>query len=266
MRLTTRCPAKVNLFLAVGSRDGRGYHPVRTVFQAVDLADELTVEFGDGPLRIEIEGADLPAENTLTQALRLSREIFTRLPSWVRLVKRIPSEAGLGGGSSDAAGLLRILNSVQPASAPELASVAAAIGVDVPFFLVGGRARGEGYGEQVIPLPDPAPQWFVIAKPEVGCSTPEMYAKLDAAPREWRVWPDSDALYNDFERVAPPECLELIARLVDLGARDAGLSGSGSAVFGRFDSRGRAEAAAAVLTGAAWVVATLTRGESLRID
>lgn len=267
MRLTTRCPAKVNLFLAVSARDGRGYHPVRTILQAVDLADELTVEFGDGPLRIEIEGADLPAENTLTQALRLSREVFTRRPSWIRLVKRIPSEAGLGGGSSDAAGLLRIWHSVQPASAPELASVAATIGVDVPFFLIGGRARGEGYGEQVIPLPDADPEWLLIAKPKVGCSTPEMYARLDGMPRDWRDWPDSDDLYNDFERVAPLECRELISRLVAQGARDAGLSGSGSAVFGRFDSRDRAEAAAAGLTGVAtWVVSTLTRAESLRID
>lgn len=265
MRLTALCPAKVNLFLAVGPPDERKYHPVRTILQAVGLADELTVEFGDGPLRVEIVGADLPAENTLTQALRLSREVFTSRPRLVRLVKRIPSEAGLGGGSSDAAALLRVLNSVQPASGPELASLAKLIGVDVPFFLVGGRARGEGYGDEVIPLPDAEPEWLLIAKPEIGCSTPGMYARLDRFPRDWRNWPDSDILYNDFERVAPPECLELISRLVALGARDAGLSGSGSAVFGRFASRDRAESAQSLM-GSGWVTRTLSRGESLRID
>jgi 4-diphosphocytidyl-2-C-methyl-D-erythritol kinase len=261
----------VNLFLAVGPPDRRGYHPLRTVFQAVDLCDLLHVEFAgaSGERLIETDGAELPDENTVTKVLRLSREIFARQPSRIRLTKRIPMESGLGGGSSDAAGLLRALNHPGGVPLEELEPVAAAVGADVPFFLTGGRARGEGYGERITPLPDQPVEWYAIAKPPIGCPTAEMYSKLDAKPREWRDWPKEDELYNDFERVAPCECLDLIERLLVLGARDAALSGSGSAVFGRFRTREGAESARAALLGRetqVWVARTLSRAESLRID
>src|SRR5579862_6870058 len=243
MILRVYCPAKINLFLAVGPRDARGYHPLRTVFQAVGLYDILDVTFNDGPTKIEIAGAELPADNTLAKTLRLSQELFAITPSLVRLEKHIPMQSGLGGGSSDAAGLLRALNRIRPVPLQELEAVASAVGADVPFFLTGGRARGERYGDQISSLPDAPEEWLVIAKPPIGCSTPEMYAKLDEEPRAWRDWPEGDELYNDFERVAPCECLDLIERLQSLGARDAALSGSGAAAFGRFVSRERAESA-----------------------
>lgn len=267
LKYTLRCPAKVNLFLAVGPPDRRGYHPLRTIFQAIDLCDELEVEFGGGDTQIEVVGAELPEDNTLTKTLRLSREIFKEQPSRIRLTKNIPMQSGLGGGSSDAAGLLRALNHDGKVPLNELEPVAAAVGADVPFFLHGGRARGEGYGDRITPLPDGPEEWYVIAKPPIGCSTPEMYAALDAKAREWRDWPAGDDLYNDFERVAPCECLDLIERLQVLGARDAALSGSGSAVFGRFSSVEAATIARESLDlnrYEAWVAKGLGRVESLR--
>lgn len=266
MKLGVLCPAKINLFLAVGPPDATGYHPVRTVMQAISLYDDLEVEFGGQGF--EVVGAGLPEDNSVSKALRLSREVLALPPVGIRLVKQIPIEAGLGGGSSDAAGLLRALTRYQSrVSVTELSSIATAIGVDTPFFLVGGRARAEHYGEQVIPLPDAPVEWYVVAKPEAGCASGAMYAALDGQERDWREWPETDSLYNDFERVAPAECRDLIERLRGLGARDAGLTGSGSAVFGRFDSEARAESAANSMADVRhWIARSLTRSESLRVE
>lgn len=264
------CPAKVNLFLAVGPPDRRGYHPLRTIFQAVGLYDVLDVSFEGTGFELKVLGADLPENNTLTKTLRLSEEIFALAPTKVSLQKNIPMQAGLGGGSSDAAGLLRAMHRSRPVSAPEMNSIASAVGADVPFFLVGGRARGERYGDRLTPLEEGPEEWMVIVKPEVGCSTPEMFRRLDEKPREWRDWPEGDELYNDFERVAPCECLDLIERLQIYGARDAALSGSGSAVFGRFTSKDEAASAAEGMRSEGarhlWVAKTLSRAESLKID
>jgi 4-diphosphocytidyl-2-C-methyl-D-erythritol kinase len=267
MKLRVYCPAKLNLFLAVGQPDARRYHPVRTIMQAISLYDILDVDFeGGAATAIEIVGAEVAANNTVTKALRLGQEVFAISPSRVRLEKHIPMESGLGGGSSDAAGILRALSHVRAAPKAELEGLAAAIGVDVPFFLTGGRARGEGYGEQITSMPNPPEEWYLLVKPAVGCPTAEMFAKLDEKPRAWLDWPNEDALYNDFERVAPSECLDLIERLISLGARDAGLSGSGSAVFGRFANAAEAQAAQAAIEESSWVVKGLTRTDSLRID
>lgn len=266
MKLRVYCPAKVNLFLAVGPPDVRGYHPLRTIFQAVGLYDILDVTFADGAPKLEIVGADLPEQNTVSKALRLSREIFALNPSHIRLQKHIPMQSGLGGGSSDAAGLLRALNHIRKVGLEEIEGVASVIGADVPFFLTGGRATGERYGDRITALPDAPEEWYVIAKPEIGCSTVEMYAHLDEKPRVWRDWPIEDTLYNDFERVAPRKCLDLIDELLKTGAKAAALSGSGSSVFGRFATQAQAEEAKAGMSVQAWVAKGLTRAESLRIE
>jgi 4-diphosphocytidyl-2-C-methyl-D-erythritol kinase len=150
----------------------------------------------------------------------------------------------------------------------ELKGIAEAIGMDVPFFLVGGRAKAEGYGQIISPLPDMEPEWYVVARPTVGCSTPEAYRQLDERSYSWREFPEADELYNDFERVAPCECLDLIKILQRNGAKDAALSGSGSAVFGRFATQGAAEIARSAMKSEGelrtWVVKTLTRSESLK--
>jgi 4-diphosphocytidyl-2-C-methyl-D-erythritol kinase len=271
MTFTVPCPAKVNLFLTVGPPDRRGYHPLRTVFQAIDLCDTLTLSVSEGEPSVVFEGAEVPAENTVTKALRLLAEIAPLPPLRIEVTKRIPMESGLGGGSSDAAGLMRAAQHLLGAKLPkaELEGVALAVGADVPFFLVGGRAKAEGYGERLSPLPDTPREWLVVLRPEVGCPTGDMYRKLDEKEREWRDFDDRGFLYNDFERVAPCECLDWIERLRIHGAQDAALSGSGSAVFGRFPDRTTAQIALDSLRGEgaphAWIARTLTRAESLAV-
>ncbi len=266
------CPAKVNLFLAVGPKDSRNYHPLRTIFQAIDLCDVVTIEKGEGKHRVVFDDPSIPADNTVTRALRLLNEVISLPPLLVTIEKHIPAESGLGGGSSDAAGVLRAAQKIAGVSIPlpELSGIAQAIGMDVPFFLTGGRAKAEGYGHIVTAQPDAPTEWIVVARPAVGTSTPEAYRQLDDKTYEWRDFPSGDELYNDFERVAPCESLDLIEALQTLGAKDAGLSGSGSAVFGRFDSEESAKKCVAQITekGAqrAWVARSLTRSESLRMS
>lgn len=273
MILRALCPAKVNPFLAVGPVDSRGYHPLRTIFQAISLFDEVTVETcSEADAAITSDWPDLPERNTLRKTLEFASEYAQLPPLRIHLTKRIPSEAGLGGGSSDAAGLLRLLPKLSLGRlSPELlADIALAVGADVPFFLVGGRARAEGYGEKLTPLPDLAErQWLVVLKPNVGCATGEAYARLDERPYPWRDFPEGDELYNDFERVMPCDCDDWQERLLTHGARDVLLAGSGSSIFGRFEGESPAEQAAERLRAEGarhvWVCHTLTRSESLAI-
>ena len=247
--MTLPCRAKINTFLAVGPSDARGWHPLRTVFQEIDLADTLTFESA-GRDDVTFSVAGIPARNTVTEALRLLREHVPIPPLRIHVEKRIPAESGLGGGSADAAALLRHYGR----GLPSLAEIALPVGADVPFFLVGGRARAEGYGERLTPLPDLPPRHLVLARPAEGCPTGEMFRGLDARPREFRDFPAGDVLHNDFERVAPCASLDLIERLLVHGADDAGLSGSGSVVFGRFGSEtSAARAAEAMRREAPWV-------------
>lgn len=267
MRTRILCPAKLNLSLIVERPDATGYHPIRTVFQAIQLFDELILDSQATATTIEVEGMALPPENTLTKTLRLVGEALLVPPLKITLKKQIPAESGLGGGSSDAAGLLRGLDPCLAAPIPEQLKfeIAVAVGADVPFFLVGGRALGEGYGERLTPLLDPPETWFALARPGVGVSTAQAYAALDALdyPRAT----DAPLGVNDFERVAPCESTDLIERLQALGASRVMLSGSGSAVFGEFESEGQAALAAGVLAreGAVWtaVAASLTRRTNL---
>lgn len=267
MKLVVRCPAKINTYLQVGAKDRRGYHPLRTEFQAIDLCDVLTVDTGGTP-GITCNWADLPADNTLTKTLRLIGEIANFPPLAIHLEKTIPSKAGMGGGSNNAAGLIRAIDRIVQGKIPEaeLRAVAVAVGADVPFFLVGGRALGLGYGERLTPLEDLPTQHLVVAMPSgVSCSTPEMFGRLDAMDRITDL-SETDEPRNDFELVAPAACLELITRLRGLGARRAGLTGSGAAVFGFFPSEAEAGVVRAAIGVPSWVTRTLGRSESHRID
>jgi len=142
----------------------------------------------------------------------------------------------------------------------DLHEIAMAVGADVPFFLVGGRAKGEGHGEKLTPLPDELKRWLVLAQPEVTCLTAEMYQHLDSLdpfdfaefPKELKV---DGIAYNDFQRVAPRPCLDLMTQMSALESDQFGMTGSGSAVFGYFASKERAEAAKRTLThaGLPWV-------------
>jgi 4-diphosphocytidyl-2-C-methyl-D-erythritol kinase len=272
MMIRVPCPAKVNLFLSVGPRDERNYHPIRTLFQAIGLFDYLDIETNADADRISCNWPELPSENTLTKTLRLFREMVPTPPLRIHLEKNIPALTGLGGGSSDAAGLLRGLSFLaEPAPNREfLRDVAAAVGKDVPFFLVGGKARGEGYGECLVPLPDPDPAWFVIVRPQVDCSTAEAYAKLDSVKRPFLDFDERSGLYNDFERVAPSKSLEYVDVLQAYGAMGAMLCGSGSGVFGVFEEETSAKQAIYRLSQDSrirtWLASSLTREESLKVE
>jgi 4-diphosphocytidyl-2-C-methyl-D-erythritol kinase len=238
LSLIIQCPAKINLFLSVGKKDHRGYHPLRTIFQAISLYDELQIERAS-ELSFTCDDQNVPEDNTVIRAARLMMEVADFPPVAVKLIKRIPSEAGLGGGSSDAAGIIRAAKALMSAKLPEYEkkAIAKSIGADVPFFLLGGRACAEGYGEKLTSMPSPNPiEWYVVAQPEDRCNTKAAYDQLDSSEYEWKQFPTEDILYNDFERVAPCGSLDLIERLQVYGARDAGLTGSGSAVFGRFST------------------------------
>jgi 4-diphosphocytidyl-2-C-methyl-D-erythritol kinase len=266
------CPAKINTFLAVGAKDAASYHPIRTIFQTISLCDRLTVTPSD-ETRVTSNWDALPAENTVAKALRLLAEFGDVPPLSVHIEKSIPTESGLGGGSSDAAGVLRAINQLasHPFRRDVLCEVAAAVGADVPFFLVGGRAKGEGYGEQITPLEDVPTKWLVIAKPDVSCSTKAAYTALDERDFPFREFPnDLDELYNDFERVMPCECDDWSEHLMLLGAAKAQLTGSGSAMFGAFADESAAQHAKQDLDQRpgirSWVARTLSRAESLSIE
>lgn len=267
------CPAKVNLFLSVGPPDESGYHPVETILQTVGIFDTLHASPSpSGQHIVEFSDPQIPEQNTVTRALDLLQGSGIHMPPLrVVIQKRIPQKSGLGGGSSNAAAILRIAKDLAQTDLPQtkLDELAAKVGVDVPFFLHGGQARGTRYGEVVQDLPDPEPFMLVIAKPEIGSDTTATYAKLDALNLQLRSPADeSDFGHNDFERVAPCESLELIERLLALGASKAALTGSGSAVYGIFDQRdSEADAAAAKLReeGLEFAVAvpTVPRKDSL---
>ena len=211
----------------------------------------------------QVEGAELGEDNTVTRALRRVREIAVLPDLGLKLAKRIPAMAGLGGGSSDAAGLLRIVRAICP-NIPkhEFEAVARSIGADVPFFLTGGRARGSGYGDVIEPLPDLPERWLVLTWPNEGCGTASMYARLDQDRRAGAEWkPRPGWIENDFHLVAPPPCLELIEALAGHGLFPVGLSGSGSAAFGFADGEGQAKEAARAFP-AAIAARTLPRADS----
>lgn len=239
--MVVRCPAKINLFLSVGPADSTGYHPICTVFQAVGLYDTITIErSGFDHDIITCDWPDFPPENTLSKVLRLARE-YVEIPALsIHVEKRIPAQAGLGGGSSNAAGLLRAIDRFVPAGLGDWTKqdIAAATGSDVPFFLVGGRAIGEGRGERITPLSDAEPFEITIVQPHnIYVSTADAYGLLDSFDLRLRPAPaiaenPCDGLANDFERVMPAECWEAIEALIGAGAKCAHLCGSGSAVFG----------------------------------
>src|SRR3954465_11708417 len=286
LKLTVRAHAKVNLDLRVLGVRADGYHELRTVFQTIELHDTLVCTEHAGPftLKCRTPGVPLDASNlvwkaaaALWTALGRSGEIRDAV---IQIDKKIPVQAGLGGGGSDAASALLALGRLWGgAPITLLREVGAAIGADVPFFLSGGTALGLGRGEEIYPLVDLPPHFVVIVRPPFGVSTAEAYAWYDedraAGLRETREfqqlpvpWPSRAAqMINDLE---PPvlrrhqEIGVLKGQLRDLGAMAAAMSGSGSAVFGLFTSRAAAERAVKPLSrnGArAFVSRTLTRGE-----
>ena len=264
--------AKLNLTLDILGKREDGYHDLRMVMQSITLADTLTLEENQGEgLRVSANLRFLPTgEKNLAAAAALRFwEALGREPENldIRIEKRIPVCAGMAGGSSDAAAVLRALN--QRAGAPfspkELARLGERVGSDVPYCVLGGTALAEGRGEVLTPLA-PLPRcWVVACKPDFPISTPELFAQADRVKLRRR--PDTAGLvaaleagdlggvarrmYNVFEDVLPARLYTRVAEikndLIQCGALGANMSGSGPTAFGLFDRLEAAQEARACL-------------------
>jgi len=243
-RVRARAFAKLNLSLRIVGTRPDGYHELRTLFQSIALHDTLTFRQVAGEFRIWCSDPACPTDGTnlvWRAAERMWAAAGRRGPVSgvaVRIVKRIPVQTGLGGGSSDAAAALRALAALWRVklSADRLRGMAAEVGADVPFFLHGGTVLGLQRGDVLIPQHDIPPAWVVVVVPGFGVSTADAYKWFDHRRG------GGPALANDLEQPVAARHPE-IARLVqDLGddARQAGMSGSGSAVFGLFARRATA--------------------------
>ena len=248
-------PAKLNLFLHILGRRADGYHEIQTLFQLVDLADELSFTVrADAEIRRPEGPASIPPDGDLSvQAARLLQaESRSARGADIRLVKRIPVAGGLGGGSSDAATTLVALNRLWGLGwqADRLADLGRRLGADVPLFVHGRTAWGEGVGERLTPVETPE-KHFAIVHPGVGVAT----AAVFQAPELTRNSPETTIRGflkagggNDCAAVVRARHPEVARALSWLGERgEAKLTGTGSCVFAAFDDPGAAAAALAGL-------------------
>ena len=285
-KLVTRAHAKVNLDLRVLGTRPDGFHELRTVFQAIELHDTLVSAERPGPFAVKcrMPGVPLDESNLVWKAASGLWKALGRSGSpqdaVVTIDKKIPMQAGLGGGSADAAAaLLSLARLWGGAPLTLLREVGTSIGADVSFFLSGGTALGLGLGEEIYPLVDLPPHWIVIVHPPFGVSTAEAYAWYDedrsAGLKETRElqmlpvpWPSRAAqMINDLEPPVVrrhPEITALKTALREAGAVASAMSGSGSAVFGLFRSRAAAARAVRPLAKSgnrALLTRTITRAE-----
>jgi len=279
--------AKVNLCLDILGRRADGYHELRTIFQTISLHDTLELSLTrQRKVQLECSDPSLPCgrENLVWRALdALRRALHMRSGIHAVLYKRIPAGRGLGGGSSDAAaaliGLLRLTR--HKLSAPRLLEIASRLGADVPFFLSGGRALGVGRGNEIFPLPDlPRRAVLVVSPASIAVPTRDAYAWVSSTLTDRRpaskihsfcalCWsPQWSDLSNDFEQVVfarHPRLRTIKRKLLQGGAAEAALAGSGSAVFGVFPDPAQARRTARLFSDdRAFVVRTLSRKEYLR--
>lgn len=247
--------AKLNLTLDVLGKRPDGYHDLRSVMQTISIRDDVEIDVGTGkPWRLVCSREDLPTDerNLAWKAAKIYLDAIGRDPEGleIRITKRIPSEAGLGGGSADAAAVLRALNRHYgaPLSIGALAELGAGVGSDVPFCTICGTAMVEGRGERIRKLPDIPDCIFVVCKPGFASSTPALYQALDEKTIARR--PDNaamesailagdlakiaDGLCNVFDPVVTENHLELnyIKSIFNsYGSLGQQMTGSGSAVF-----------------------------------
>ena len=257
-RAEEKAYAKLNLTLGVLFKRMDGYHALDTLMQTVSLHDRITVA-PSKTVEVHVTGAELPYENTMYRAARLYQEASGK-GALITCEKRLPSEAGMGGGSADAAAVLRGLQRLhRMLTDREIRKIALAVGADVPFCLQGGLCRCEGVGEILTPVVGPNLH-FAVVKPPRGVSTKALFQSL-SLPRQ-RVETvrclsklgQNDlrgaAQYMENALEAPavalvPEIGEIKAALLDRGALAASMTGSGSAVFGLFETEAEARAALA---------------------
>jgi 4-diphosphocytidyl-2-C-methyl-D-erythritol kinase len=279
--LRLRAFAKINLCLHVLGRRPDSYHELRTIFQTISLHDTLTLSLvANKKISLEVSDATLSAgpENLVWRAIDAMRsELKLGFGVHAELEKRIPVARGLGGGSSDAAaalvGVMRLAKKGIPLE--RVMEIAASLGADVPFFLFGGRALAVNRGDEIYPLPDTRKQSIVVVSPrDIGVSTKDAYQWISAEltnrtepPKIWGFcalcWSRQGRVANDFEQPVfsrHPRLKEIRDGLLERGAADAALAGSGSAVFGIFRNPARARRAArAFPEDSVFVVETVSR-------
>jgi 4-diphosphocytidyl-2-C-methyl-D-erythritol kinase len=271
VRVTVPSFAKLNLGLRVLGKRSDGYHNLRTIFQTVSLCDSLRIDFDFAKrTRIELDSSVEIADNLVVRAAKLVlKQLKVRASLRFELEKHIPLGAGLGGGSSNAAAVLMALPALAGRRMPPqtLLAWAESLGSDVPFFLHGGTALGAGRGTELYPLPDLPKSHVLVVSTGIHVSTAEAYRGLGRSVtnaltsaqespilREFQaiVWGlnaglDNLRLKNDFEPVVfetHPELAAVTRKLRRLGAKPAMMTGSGSAIFGVFESQADAQQAA----------------------
>lgn len=272
MRTSVSARAKINLALNILGKREDGYHLLETVMQSVSLEDTITLSETEQPGEITLEcashfpGVPTGPENT---AYRAAAEFFRKSGAdnpgiHIRIKKRIPPAAGLGGGSADAAAVILGLDQLLQTDldTDTLCRIGEAVGADVPFCIIGGTMLAEGIGSILTPLPPLQDCWILLAIAGQKPSTAEMYARYDASPG--RVAADIRALTNaicegDLPAAGPhlgnafldlwadEETLDIIRQMLESGALGASLSGSGPCVFGLFAQKQEAQACAAAL-------------------
>ena len=268
--IEVRAWAKLNLSLDVLGRLDGGYHEMKMVMQTASLCDDVSIALTAGETSVESNFGFLPRDGS-NIAAKAAAAFFDAAGirdtgARITLHKRIPVGAGLGGGSADAAAVLRGLNALcgTGMDAAALEALGAALGSDVPFCVRGGSALAVGRGDRLLPAPEMPDCGIVICKPRFSIRTPELFTRIDS--RRSRIHPDTDGLlramadgdteglarrmYNVFEDVLPRRCSEITvikSALLDAGALGAVMSGTGSAVFGLFPDLPAAERAAETL-------------------
>lgn len=260
MPMNIKAYAKINLTLEITGKRADGYHLLRMVMQSVSLCDELILTRDKPGIRVFSDRDDVPCDesNTAYKAARafyLHAGIEPKLT--VSIKKTIPSQAGLGGGSADAAAVLLALNKMYSTgfSKKTLCEIGLTVGADVPFCVLGGTALAQGIGEQLTALPPIPPCHIFICKPPIGVDTKKAYALADRAPKtsgsysasmvnaiqEEKLSLIAERLGNEFEDVMNLTEVAFIKNaMISMGALGASMTGSGSAVFGIFDEQSKA--------------------------
>jgi len=268
--MRVRAPAKINLSLRVVGTRRDGFHELRTVFQSIALHDTLTIRRSRGPFRLTCDDPTCPGDesNLIWRAADRMWNAAARRGRprdlAIDLRKRIPMNAGLGGGSSDAAAAIRALARIWRVDAGRAHAIGRELGADVPYFFEGGTVLGLERGDLLFPLIDRARAWVVLVLPDFGVSTKEAFGwwdeASDAGPplqgptrNDWRPertavgeFVESPEYVNDLEPVVShrhPAIARVVTRLRALGASHAAMTGSGSTIFGLFDSRPAADRA-----------------------
>jgi len=288
--IRVRAFAKINLSLRVLGTRADGYHELRTLFQSIALHDTLVVRRTRAPFALTCSDRALACDwsnlvHRAAEALwRSARRRGDPRGASVHLVKRIPVQAGLGGGSSDAAAALRALGRLWRVDDQCVREAAVRLGADVPFFLEGGTVLGLERGDVLFPLVDRPRVWVVLVVPPFGVSTPDAYRWWDRYVRDTgrSRTRDVPAMYPARTRHVPeaqndlqapvvarhPDIGRIVRALTRAGASCAAMSGSGSAVFGLFPTRTAAADAARALgsrLGRTVLTRTLSRGEYRRL-